>query len=136
MDDVTKWLETQLEASEAQAYEEMIESAADGYDAWRTVIETSHTGMEWSKKWWKTDPERKGSFDGRIWTGTMIDSVEIHPAGNSVEVGFVSGFQPYFEDQEVGFETPEGVPVEGMHAQAVTHMVIDDALMGKGWKKQ
>lgn len=145
MSDVSAWLSESIKEVEDAAENDLIAAAEEGGQAYHEIITTRGTGNEWARKWWKTDPPRHGSpygspnsfgdTPGRVHTGHMRDSQGVTLGDKFAEVGFVNGYDDYFEEQEVGFVTQEGYSVEGMAAQADVHMVIDNSLEGNGWRK-
>lgn len=147
MDELKQWLEEVKEEAEGEMYE----AAAEGYGAYYEIITTQGTGWEWAQKWWRPESipapytrraspvgtSSEGSTPGRVMSGYMRDSLDVNFGAGFAEVGFLSGFAMYFEDQELGFYNDEAeVHVDGMGAQASVHMVIDDSLERKGWRKR
>lgn len=148
MANLVDWIMSQVDKIERQSEDEMVEAASEGYEAWKSGIETEGTGNGiWHEGWWKENPFRNespyngegsdGSHSGRVHTGKMRDSVTFRRGDKSAELGFISNFEDYFKHQEVGFYNAEaGVTVEGMGVQAQVHSVIDDSLVGNGWEKE
>lgn len=101
----------------------LVEESADyGKEVMKENIRTRGTQNVWSRPYYKEGIMREASKPGRVWTGTMLESVDTqnrHGDGRfQTAFGWVDGdLYGYFSDQEYGFEHEDaGTMVPGMYS--------------------
>lgn len=116
-----KWFEVKVDRFNKKVRQVADEVATEGEAMVKAKILTSGTGRTWARTRYKRGKARSGSFNGRVWTGDMIDAVEnevvVAPSATIASFGWINTFKQYFADQEGGFVHPDtGATITGMFA--------------------
>lgn len=116
-----RWFEVKVDRFNEKVKRVADEVATEGEAMVKGKILTSGTGRTWARTRYKRGKSRKGSFNGRVWTGDMIDAVEneVVTAPNVIiaSFGWINTFKPYFKQQEGGFtHSKTGNEIVGMFA--------------------